>query len=197
MASPDLGTVLGEIEQSLAVKQRVLADDGLQQCVLDAGLMIANAFKADHKLLLAGNGGSAADAQHIASEFVGQFSGDRPGLPAMALTTDTSILTSVGNDYGFRNLFSRQVETAGQAGDVFLGISTSGSSENILQAMRAAREGGVSTIGLTGQGGGSMDELCDLCIRVPSEHTPRIQEVHILLGHILCTLVEQSLFGKA
>jgi D-sedoheptulose 7-phosphate isomerase len=145
-------------------------------------------------LLIAGNGGSAADAQHIAAEFVSRFNFDRPGLPALALTTDTSILTAVGNDYGYEQLFRRQIEANGIGGDVFLGISTSGNSPNILQALEAARLKGMTTFGLTGDTGGKMRELCDFCLCVPSSDTPRIQEAHILIGHTLCAMVELALF---
>ena len=144
--------------------------------------------------MVAGNGGSAADAQHIAAEFVSRFNFDRPGLPALALTTDTSILTAVGNDYGYDKLFRRQIEANGVGGDIFLGISTSGNSPNILQALEAARLKGIMTFGLTGKTGGKMRELCDYCLCVPSEDTPRIQEAHILIGHTLCAMVEQALF---
>ena len=144
--------------------------------------------------MIAGNGGSAADAQHIAAEFVSRFNFDRPGLPALALTTDTSILTAVGNDYGYEKLFQRQIEANGVAGDVFLGISTSGNSPNILRALEAARLKGITTFGLTGEGGGKMRALCDHCLCVPSADTPRIQEAHILIGHTLCAMVELALF---
>jgi D-sedoheptulose 7-phosphate isomerase len=150
---------------------------------------------AQHSDLLAGNGGSAADAQHIAAEFVGRYAFDRPGLPAIAFTTDTSMLTAIGNDYGFDQIFSRQLEANGRKGDVFIGISTSGSSSNVTAALQRARELDIITIGLTGQGGGEMQSLCDHCIKVPSMSTPRIQESHIMLGHIICDLVEEALFG--
>ncbi|RLP54958.1 MAG: SIS domain-containing protein [Ketobacter sp.] len=146
------------------------------------------------KVLLAGNGGSAADAQHIAGEFVSRFAFDRPGLPAIALTTDTSILTAIGNDYGYENLFARQVQAHGQAGDLFLGYSTSGKSPNILSAFKEARERGLICVGLAGNRGGPMRELCDYLLEVPSSDTPKIQEGHLVLGHILCGLVENAMF---
>ena len=194
MERPDLSYVENEFQASVAVKQRILVDSEFMQQVTDMGHLLIDRYEAGHKLLIAGNGGSAADAQHIAAEFVSRFNFDRPGLPALALTTDTSILTAVGNDYGYDQLFRRQIEANGVAGDVFLGISTSGNSPNILQALEAARLKGITTIGLTGQQGGSMRELCDHCLCVPSGDTPRIQEAHILIGHTICGMVELALF---
>ncbi len=146
------------------------------------------------KVLLVGNGGSAADAQHIAGEFVSRFAFDRPGLPAMALTTDTSIITAIGNDYGYEKLFARQVQAHGQKGDVFIGYSTSGKSPNVLFAIEEARSRGGGGIGLTGNCGGPMHHLCDHLLEVPTADTPKIQEGHLVLGHILCGLVERALF---
>jgi D-sedoheptulose 7-phosphate isomerase len=194
MERPDLSYVENEFQASVAVKQRILVDSEFMQQVTDMGHLLIDRYEAGHKLLIAGNGGSAADAQHIAAEFVSRFNFDRPGLPALALTTDTSILTAVGNDYGYDQLFRRQIEANGVAGDVFLGISTSGNSPNILQALEGARLKGITTIGLTGQQGGSMRELCDHCLCVPSGDTPRIQEAHILIGHTICGMVELALF---
>jgi|TARA_R110002072_G_scaffold70055_3_gene169559 D-sedoheptulose 7-phosphate isomerase len=194
MERPDLSYVENEFQASVAVKQRILVDSEFMQQVTDMGHLLIDRYEAGNKLLIAGNGGSAADAQHIAAEFVSRFNFDRPGLPALALTTDTSILTAVGNDYGYDQLFRRQIEANGVAGDVFLGISTSGNSPNILQALEAARLKGITTIGLTGQHGGSMRELCDHCLCVPSGDTPRIQEAHILIGHTICGMVELALF---
>ena len=194
MERPDLSYVENEFQASVAVKQRILVDSEFMQQVTDMGHLLIDRYEAGHKLLIAGNGGSAADAQHIAAEFVSRFNFDRPGLPALALTTNTSILTAVGNDYGYDQLFRRQIEANGVAGDVFLGISTSGNSPNILQALEGARLKGITTIGLTGQHGGSMRELCDHCLCVPSGDTPRIQEAHILIGHTICGMVELALF---
>jgi D-sedoheptulose 7-phosphate isomerase len=154
------------------------------------------ALRGGHKLLFAGNGGSAADAQHWAGELVSRFYYDRPGLPAIALTTDTSILTAIGNDYGYDYVFARQVEALGQEGDVLLAISTSGNSRNIVRAIEAAREKQMKVIGFTGQAGGQMADLCDLCFRVPSSETPRIQEGHEALGHLLCALIEAEMFPR-
>jgi D-sedoheptulose 7-phosphate isomerase len=146
-------------------------------------------------VLFAGNGGSAADAQHLAAEFVSRFAFERPGLSAIALTTDTSILTAVGNDYGYEAIFSRQIEANGAQGDVFIAISTSGKSPNILKGLRTAGEMGLVTVGLSGQSGGEMHELCEFIILVPSTETPKIQEFHIIIGHIICGLVEKSLYS--
>ena len=196
MNRPDLDYVKGELQASIAVKQAVLGDSTLVQLITDTGQLIIRAYEAGHKLLIAGNGGSAADAQHIAAEFVGQFNFDRPGLPALALTTDSSVMTSVSNDYGYDKVFRRQVEVHGAAGDVFLGISTSGNSANILEAVLAAQSRGVVTIGLTGQAGGKLRDLCDYCICVPSNDTPRVQEAHMLIGHTLCAMAELAIFGE-
>jgi D-sedoheptulose 7-phosphate isomerase len=194
MERPDLNYVVSEFRASAAIKQALLEDTVFMQQVTDMGHLLIDRYEAGNKLLVAGNGGSAADAQHIAAEFVSRFNFDRPGLPALALTTDTSILTAVGNDYGYEKLFQRQIEANGVAGDVFLGISTSGNSPNILRALEAARLKGITTFGLTGQPGGQMRALCDHCLCVPSADTPRIQEAHILIGHTLCAMVELALF---
>ncbi len=194
MERPDLSYVVNEFQASLAVKKRILEDTQFMQQVTDMGHLLIDRYQAGNKLLIAGNGGSAADAQHIAAEFVSRFNFDRPGLPALALTTDTSILTAIGNDYGYDQLFRRQIEANGVGGDIFLGISTSGNSPNILQALEAARQKGIMTFGLTGKSGGKMRDLCDHCLCVPSENTPRIQEAHILIGHTLCAMVELALF---
>ena len=153
-----------------------------------------NALRSGGKILMAGNGGSAADAQHLACEFVSRFALDRRGLAAIALSTDTSVLTAVGNDYGFERLFARQIEALGNPGDVFWGISTSGKSPNVLQALRQARSQALICVGLTGSGSGPMHELCDHLLSVPSPSTPKIQEGHITLGHIICGLIEQQMF---
>ncbi len=153
-------------------------------------------LRQNGKILLAGNGGSAAQAQHIAGELVGRFAFDRPGLAAVALTADTVILTATGNDYGYEKLFSRQVQALGQRGDVLIAYSTSGKSPNILAALRQARELGLICVGLTGKRESPMRELCHFSLEVPSEDTPRIQEGHALLGHILCGLIENELYGE-
>ncbi len=152
----------------------------------------SQALKKGRKILFMGNGGSAADSQHLAAELVGRFQKERRGLPAIALTTDTSILTAVGNDYGYERIFSRQIEALVQAGDVVVGLTTSGNSKNVVEAIVEAKKLGAITIGMTGQGGGKLKELCDLCICVPSAVTARIQEAHILIGHILCEILDEE-----
>ena len=159
--------------------------------------LIAEAFKAGNKLLLCGNGGSAADAQHLAAEFVNRFAIERPPLPAIALSTDTSILTSIGNDYSFDQAFSKQIKAIGKEGDILLAISTSGESKNVIMAVKVARDMGIKAIGLTGKGGGKMAKMVDILLNVDSNITARIQEVHITVGHIICELVDHILFQGA
>lgn len=196
MADITKGYVRQQVEESTAVKQALLADSALLDDIFTVGEKLIAAYKRGNKTLLAGNGGSAADAQHIAAEFVSRFYFDRPGLPSMALTTDTSILTAVGNDYGYEKLFRRQLEANAVPGDIFIGISTSGNSPNILSALAICKERDILAIGLSGQTGGKMADLCDHCLKMPSQSTPRIQECHILVGHILCAMVEEALFGE-
>ena len=167
------------------------------QPIIQSAEVIADAFKADRKLLICGNGGSAADAQHIAAEFVNRFMIERPPLPALALSTDTSIITSIGNDYSFDQIFSKQVKAIGREGDVLLAISTSGESKNVITAVKVARDMGIKTIGLTGKGGGKMAKMVDILLNVDSDVTPRIQEVHITAGHIICDLIDHILFQGA
>jgi len=167
------------------------------QKIADAAGKISEAFRQGRKVLLFGNGGSAADAQHIAAEFVGRFVPDRRALPAISLATDTSALTALGNDYGYNLVFSRQVEALGVAGDVAIGISTSGNSPNVIAALDAARERGMLTIGFTGEGGGKMVNHTDILFSVPSKSTPRIQETHLTLAHIVCELIDRELFPEA
>jgi D-sedoheptulose 7-phosphate isomerase len=184
-----------ELGRTVAVMTAITADAALQELVSTIASRCCAALRAGNKILFAGNGGSAADAQHLAAELVSRFYFDRPSLAGLALTTDTSALTAIGNDYGFEGVFSRQVEGLAVKGDVLVGISTSGRSPNILAALRTARGKGVVTVGFTGQGGGDMVALCDYCLRVPSSSTPKIQEGHIVLGHIICALIEQELHG--
>jgi len=186
--------ILSEINDSISVKQKILKDKALVQLIREIADECIAACQRGNRVLLAGNGGSAADAQHLAAEFVSRYAFDRPGLAAFAFTTDTSILTAIGNDYGFEQIFRRQLEANARQGDVFIGISTSGNSPNILTALQRAQELGVVAVGLTGQGGTKMQAFCDYCIKVPSMSTPRIQESHILLGHIICGLVEDAVF---
>lgn len=186
--------ITAQIQEAQHVMAGMLADVALLACVEAAAEACIKALSNGGKILLAGNGGSAADAQHIAGEFVSRFAFDRPGLPAIALTTDTSILTAIGNDYGYEKLFARQVQAHAQKGDVFIAYSTSGKSPNVIAAMQEARNRGVVCIGMTGNRGGPMKELCDHYLEVPSADTPKIQEGHAVLGHILCGLVERALF---
>jgi D-sedoheptulose 7-phosphate isomerase len=183
------------IEASVAVKQQVLADEALQQRIDEAVKVIAAAFNNGNKVLFCGNGGSAADAQHLAAEFSGRFYKDRKALPAEALHCNTSYLTAVANDYSYDVIYSRIIEGIANTGDVVVGLSTSGNSGNILKAFEVARTKGVKTIGLTGASGGKMKEVSDILLNVPSSDTPRIQESHIMIGHIICQLVEEQVFG--
>jgi D-sedoheptulose 7-phosphate isomerase len=189
--------ILREINDSISVKRKILEDAELLHSIKKVANECIEAYTRGNRVLLAGNGGSAADAQHIAAEFVSRYAFDRPGLAAIAFTTDTSILTAIGNDYGYDQIFRRQLESNGRQGDVFIGISTSGNSPNVLAALQCARELGIIAVGLTGQGESKMQEHCDYCIRVPSNSTPRIQESHIMLGHIICGIVEGALFDNA
>lgn len=189
-------TIINHIEESIEIKKTILYNDKFIDNIYQSANLIIDAYKTEKKTIFAGNGGSAADAQHLAGEFVSRFYFDRPGLPSISLSTNTSILTAIGNDYGFEHLFSRQIQAYGNMGDVFIGISTSGNSANIFEALKECKIKGIKTIGLTGQTGGKMAELCDICLKVPSKKTPRIQESHILIGHILCSLVEEALFAE-
>ncbi len=181
------------IADSLAVKTLLAKDGPTLDKIVEVGELMIAAFKNGNRVLFAGNGGSAADAQHLAAEFVSRFEFDRPGLPSIALSTDTSMLTAIGNDYGYEKLFRRQLEAQARPGDLFVGITTSGRSKNILAAFEVCKQLQVTSVALGGQGG----ELAgvDHVIRAPSAHTPRIQECHILIGHMLCAQVELALFG--
>jgi D-sedoheptulose 7-phosphate isomerase len=185
-----------QIEDSIKVKKLILEDKVMQKLILEAAAICCRSLKKGNKIIFAGNGGSAADAQHLAGELINRFGFERPGLAAIAITTDTSILTSISNDYGFEKLFARQIEAIGKKGDVLISLSTSGNSANILEGIKEAKKAGIITIGLTGKSGGKMKSLCDLILKVPSGDTPRIQEAHILIGHIICSSVENTLFGK-
>lgn len=190
-------TIKNAIAASIATKQAMLADEGFLAKIRAAAEAMLAAFRADGKVLFCGNGGSAADAQHIAAELSGRFYRDRPPLFAEALHVNSSFVTAVGNDYGYDEIFARMTEAAGRAGDVLVAISTSGNSSSILRAIERARQRGMVVVGMTGQSGGKMRDLCDVLLNVPSAETPRIQESHILIGHILCELVEREMFGKA
>ena len=183
------------VRESVDVKTRFFQENRAN--IVEAANRVVDAIRAGGKVLTFGNGGSAADAQHIAAEFVGRFIPDRPPLAAIALSTDTSILTACGNDYGYQAVFSRQILALGNAGDVAIGISTSGNSPNVLEALDAARAKGLFTIGLAGETGGKMNDRVNVLFCVPSKMTPRIQETHITLGHILCEIVDRTLFPDA
>ena len=189
------GPVNRIIEQRLADHLEVLQklmDSDLPEKLETCAKYVEKALAEGHKVLFCGNGGSAADSQHLAAEFVGRFQKERKGLPAIALTVDTSILTAVANDYGYDTVFARQVQALGEPGDVLVGISTSGNSKNVLLAIEEARAKGITCIGMTAEGGGKMALACDICLAVPAKVTARAQEMHILMGHILCELVDHE-----
>jgi D-sedoheptulose 7-phosphate isomerase len=186
--------IRSEVSKTLATIESLAADEHLLAEVEKVALECCAALRAGNKILFAGNGGSAADAQHLAGELVSRFKFDRPGLAALALTTDTSILTAIGNDYGYDQVFARQINAVGAKGDVLIAISTSGRSPSIMRALEEADRKGVVRVGFTGAGQGDMHPLCEYCIRIPSVETPKIQEGHIVLGHILCGLIECELF---
>lgn len=190
--------VAEHFRRSCETLSRAADDPNLRAEIHAIADTITAAFRAGHKLLIAGNGGSAADAQHIAGEFLSRLNFDRNPLPAIALTTDSSVLTAIGNDYGFDRTFERQVRGLGQPGDVFIAISTSGRSANVIAALQAARELGLTTIGFTGSAeGGPMQSLCQHCLAAPAQETPLIQQIHIVAAHAICGLVERSLFPQA
>jgi D-sedoheptulose 7-phosphate isomerase len=186
-------TQITETQQILTL---ILNDQALLSTLEQVAVACTRSLQSGGKVMLAGNGGSAADAQHISGEFVSRFAFDRPGLASIALTTDTSILTAIGNDYGYERIFARQIQAYGVRGDVLIAYSTSGTSPNILEALAEARSRDVITVGMTGNRGGPMPSLCDHCLAVPSAVTPKIQEGHAVLGHILCGLVEQQMFSQ-
>lgn len=184
-----------QIKKSYETKQNIYNNDDLLNKIEIVAKKCVEIYRAKSKTILAGNGGSAADAQHIAAEMVGRYGFDRPSLPSLALTTDTSALTAIGNDYGYEHVFSRQLEGMGQDGDLFIGISTSGNSLNIVKAFESAKKNNITTVALVGKDGGEMAKLADIALIVPSNSTPRIQESHILIGHILCDIIEKEIFG--
>ena len=185
------------IKDSVENYKLILQDDVLQEYIQKIIIASVDAFKADKKMLLCGNGGSASDAQHIAAELSGRFYTDRPPLYAEALHVNSSYMTAVANDYGYEATYARMIEAAGRKGDILIGISTSGNSPNVVMAMQKAKEIGMLTVGFTGENGGKMKEICDIMICVPSDDTPRIQEAHILIGHIICQLIEEKMFPNA
>lgn len=184
------------LSASIVTKQKALQDEELIQTVKQVTDKIVGAFQTDNKVLFCGNGGSAADAQHLAAEFSGRFYTDRNPLPSDALHCNTSYLTAVANDYGYEFIFSRILKGIGRKGDILIGLSTSGNSKNIIKAFETAKEIGITTVGMTGKTGGKMKALSDFLINIPSEDTPRIQECHITFGHIICQLTEEILFSK-
>jgi D-sedoheptulose 7-phosphate isomerase len=195
MSDPRARAIAAFFERSRHTFDRAAQDAAMLSAIARSAGLIAAAFRRGDKLLIAGNGGSAADAQHIAAEFLSRFKFDRAPLPAIALTTDSSNLTAIGNDYGFEQIFERQVRGLGRKGDVFIGITTSGRSPNILAAMKAARETGLTAIGFTGTPGAGMSALCDLTLVAPSEETALIQQIHITAAHAICEAVERELFA--
>jgi D-sedoheptulose 7-phosphate isomerase len=185
-----------QLAQSIATMTRVLRDESIHDAVVAAAHLTTDAMKSGHKLLICGNGGSAADAQHLAAEFVARLTIDRPALRAIALTTDSSILTAIGNDHSFDQIFERQVEALGQPGDILLAISTSGNSKNCVKALKQAKSQGLHTVSYTGNNGGAMKDLSEINVIIPSDTTMNIQESHLALEHILCMLVERFYFGE-
>jgi len=190
-----LSYIRTHIEKTIETKQAILADDALMNRIVEGAELCISALQNGNKVIFAGNGGSAADSQHLAAEFVSRFNFDRPGLASIALTTDTSMLTAIGNDYGFLQLFARQLQANGRKGDVFFGISTSGNSANILEAVYLAKEMGITTVALCGNAG-KLPDVCDLTLNVPSTCTPYIQESHISISHIICGIVEEIMFKE-
>lgn len=184
-------TIAREFRLHLETIESVIGS--MEESVERASMLAVETLKRGNKILLCGNGGSAADAQHIAAELVGRYKIERGGLPAIALTTDTSILTAIGNDYGYDRIFDRQVEALVNEGDLLIGISTSGNSLNVLSALLLAKEMGAKTLGLSGRGGGKLNYACDINLVVPSDDTPRIQEMHILFGHTMCQIIDDEL----
>lgn len=182
--------ILSELQAHKSVVQSVI--DSLQEDILKASQMSVETLKRGNKILLFGNGGSAGDAQHIAAELTGRYKTERRGLPAIALTTDTSAITAIGNDYGYQRIFDRQVEALANKGDLLIGISTSGNSPNVMNALRLGKEMGCQTLGMSGKGGGEMTTFCDLNLIVPANDTARIQEMHILIGHIICQAIDSE-----
>ncbi|WP_455204916.1 D-sedoheptulose-7-phosphate isomerase [Kaarinaea lacus] len=189
-----LKEIKAQLRTSSEIKQHMLADDTMLQLIEAVAQRCVHCFRDGNKIMLAGNGGSASDAQHIAAEFVGRYEQDRSGIPALALPANSSTMTAVANDYGYEAVFQRQVQALGRSGDVFFGFSTSGRSGNVVAAIQECKQLGITTVGMTGASGGDMLELCDYCICVPADNTARIQEAHITVGHIICSLVERTLF---
>jgi len=184
------------LRESCDVKSAIINDDNLVALINNVMEISIFSLRNGHKLLFAGNGGSASDAQHLAAELVGRYEQDREGLPALALTTNSAQVTAIANDYGYDDVFKRQVQALANKGDVFFGLSTSGNSENVINALQQCKSQGVVTVGFTGASGGNMQALCDYCIKIPSNITARIQESHITIGHIICAGIEKVLFNN-
>lgn len=187
--------IINQINDSAATKKAIVENDALVNLLVEVAQVCVEVYRKGKKILIAGNGGSAADAQHFAAELVGRYGFDRPSLPSIALTTDTSNLTAIGNDYGYEYVFSRQLEGLGQEGDLFIGISTSGNSQNVINAFESAKHKGITTVALVGRDGGKMAAMADYAIVVPSHATPRIQESHLLIEHMICDIIEKEIFG--
>ncbi|MEA3315123.1 MAG: D-sedoheptulose 7-phosphate isomerase [Campylobacterota bacterium] len=185
-----INTIKSELDSHLKTINSVI--NNIEEDILKASVLAIDTLKKGNKILLCGNGGSAADAQHIAAELTGRYKSERKGLPAIAITTDTSALTAIGNDYGYDRVFDRQIESLANEGDLVIGISTSGNSKNILNALSLAKELNCKCLGFSGKSGGDMNSLCDINLVVPSDNTPRIQEIHILIGHIICQLIDDA-----
>ena len=196
MSAPPAGPILDYLTQSRDAIDAAIADAGFVAMIAAISDRVAGALAAGGKVLLAGNGGSAADALHLAGEIVGRYNYDRAPAAAIALSADSAVLTSIANDYGYERIFERQVLGLGRPGDVLIALSTSGNSPNILKALAAARGSGLTAIGFTGRGGGAMAALCDLCLRAPADATPLVQQLHMTAGHIICGLVEERLFPR-
>lgn len=194
MAGSLIDYMRGEFEKSRRLVGELAADEALHRQILEVVALCVEVLRRGNKLLFMGNGGSAADAQHWAGELVSRFNYDRPGLAGIALTTDTSILTAIGNDYGYEHAFARQIQALGVEGDVLFALSTSGNSKNILRGIDAALAAGMKVIGFTGNSGGAMATQCTICLRMPSSETPKIQEGHEILGHLICGMIERSIF---
>jgi D-sedoheptulose 7-phosphate isomerase len=187
--------IINQINDSAATKKAMVENDALVNLLVEVAQVCVEVYRNGKKILIAGNGGSAADAQHFAAELVGRYGFDRPSLPSIALTTDSSNLTAIGNDYGYEYVFSRQLEGLGQEGDLFIGISTSGNSQNVINAFISAKDRGITTVALVGRDGGKMATMADYAIIVPSNATPRIQEAHLLIEHMICDIIEKEIFG--
>ena len=188
--------IIDRINKNIEIKENILMDNDLIKKIDLTSQTIIKAYKSSRKVILFGNGGSAADAQHLAAELVNKFYLERRSLPAVALTVNTSILTAIGNDYSFSQIFSKQIEGIGIEGDIAIGISTSGNSKNVVEGLRLAKGNNIFTIGFTGKSGGEIIDIVDICVNIPSDDTPRIQEAHILIGHIICEIVEREIFAK-